>query len=320
VLVEICFLQSLRLKTVRQLKKRIIFNAFVHFDIPTDVKINTNTIKILISTNNDNKISYKNDDDVRARSIYEYSKNLLVSRLHARNASVESRRGSGIIIIVVVITDTVFTAFQSWFTKKIITVCREMFISVIIQGTYIRFPIKWRKNIITVVRTVIMCMYIYGAYRAVASWICTRTQIKHTHIHNVHIYDASSESLVNNKILFPFSEDKKKIIFIIFVRLQLCAVRQFLMVVVKNNDCAPREIKRIYTAMLTKKENGKKIIIITFDCIVVCVHKCAGVYAYDWQRGMWTIFGGCQNGSWLDIVNTVTSDRGENFRKHLSLR
>lgn len=33
----------------------------------------------------------------------------------------------------------------------------------------------------------------------------------------IYIYVVSSKSLVNNKILFPFSEDKKKYIYIYYI-------------------------------------------------------------------------------------------------------
>lgn len=49
-------------------------------------------------------------------------------------------------------------------------------------------------------------------------------------------------------------------VYVIFVRLQLCAVRQFLTVVVKNNDCTPRDQTNIHCSVNEEeKKNNQNV-------------------------------------------------------------
>jgi len=92
---------------------------------------------------------------------------------------------------------------------------RSVYFSHYISGTYFYiYLFDFQKHYNSLAYTV------YGAYRAVALCLCTHTNIRTS----IYMY-TSSKSLVNNKILFPFSGDKKKEKEIIFVWLQHAVVR-----------------------------------------------------------------------------------------------
>lgn len=101
-----------------------------------------------------------------------------------------------------------------------------------------------------------------------------------TYITHVHIY-IRRRSLVNNKILFPFSVDKKKekekeIIHIIFVWLRHSCARfvSFWWSSLKITTVPPRDQTDIRCEVNEEGEVEKKIIIIiTFDFVVVCTQQ-----------------------------------------------
>lgn len=76
---------------------------------------------------------------------------------------------------------------------------------------------------------------------------------------------------------------------VIFVRLQLCAVRQFLMVVVKNNDCTPRDQTNIHCNVNEEEKNNHNVRL--YRRMYTNVRESNTCIIYDWQRGMRTILG-----------------------------